>query len=153
MSVVVTAVSLLVRPLIITIINLSLYGSIISRSRSNRGFNLGSCLLLCLAVVVGVIEDYYLAVTRRPEDIAIKITKKLSGDFLITRSISNERGRVKALRSSRRRCPTRTPVSRGSVMVLPTGTPVVVETRMTLVVKFRRRRTKDFPLLRESVHA
>jgi hypothetical protein len=58
----------------------------------SRGFNLDSCLLLCLSVVVGVIEDDYLAVTRRPEDVTVDITKKLSGDFLIAKSINNKRG-------------------------------------------------------------
>jgi hypothetical protein len=92
MSAIATAISLLVRPLIITIIDPCICRGIIGRSRNYRGFNLGSCLLLCLTIIVGVIEGDYLAVTRRPEDVAVEVTKKLSGDFLITRSISNERG-------------------------------------------------------------
>jgi hypothetical protein len=45
---------------------------------------------LCLTVVVRVIEDDYLFVTRRPEDVVVAIAKKLSGKFLIARSINNE---------------------------------------------------------------
>jgi UDP-N-acetylmuramyl pentapeptide phosphotransferase/UDP-N-acetylglucosamine-1-phosphate transferase len=90
MSAVVTAIGLLVRPLIITISDPCLSRSIIDRSRSCRGFNVSSFLLLCLIVIVGVIEDDYLAVTRRPEDVAVEIAKKLSGVFLIVRSIKNE---------------------------------------------------------------
>jgi hypothetical protein len=33
------------------------------------------------------------------------------------------------------------------------GTPVVAEIRMVPVVEFQRRRVKDFPVRRESVHA
>jgi hypothetical protein len=44
-------------------------------------------------------------------------------------------------------------VSRGGTTRLQTGTPVVVEIRMALVVEFQRRWAKDFPLQRESVHA
>jgi hypothetical protein len=40
--------------------------------------------------VVGIIEDDDLAVTRLPEDVAVEITKKLSGEFCIVRSINNE---------------------------------------------------------------
>jgi hypothetical protein len=94
MSTVVTDIVLLVRPLIVTITDPCLYKSIIGRSRSYRGLDIGIFLLLCLAVIVGVIEDDYLAVTRRPEDIAVEIAKMLSGEFLIVRSINNERGRV-----------------------------------------------------------
>jgi uncharacterized membrane protein len=75
MFVVVSAIGLLVGPLIITIIDLCLCGSFISRSRSYRKFNTGSLLLLCLTVVIGVIKDDYLAVTRRPEDVTIEIAK------------------------------------------------------------------------------
>jgi hypothetical protein len=41
-----------------------------------------------------IIEDDYLAVTRRPEDVTVEIIKKLSDEFLIAKSINNERGRV-----------------------------------------------------------
>jgi hypothetical protein len=95
MSTGVSAIGLLVGPLIIIIIDPCLCRSIIGRSMSCRGFNLGSCLLLCLTVVVGVVDDDYLAVTRWPEDVMVEIAKKLSGDFLIVRSISNKRGRIK----------------------------------------------------------
>jgi hypothetical protein len=95
MSVVVAAIGLLVRPLITTIIDPCLYRSIIDGSRSYRGVNLDSCLFLCLAVVVGVIEDDYLAITRRPEDVVVEIAKKLSDDFLIVSSINNKRGGLK----------------------------------------------------------
>jgi hypothetical protein len=74
----VSAIVLLVGPLIITIIDLHLCRSIICRSRSYHGFNLGGCLLLCLIVVIRVIEDDYLAVTRRTEDVTVEIAKKLS---------------------------------------------------------------------------
>jgi hypothetical protein len=97
MSAGVSAIDILVGLLIITIIDHRLYRSIIGRSRSCRRFNLDGCLLLCLAIVIGVIDDDYLTVTRRPNDVAVEIAKKLSDDFLITRSISNERGRVKHL--------------------------------------------------------
>jgi hypothetical protein len=93
-SVVVAAISLLVETLIITIIDPCLCRSIIGRSRSYHGFDIGSLLLLCLAVIIRVIEDDYLAVTRWPEDVAVEIAKKLSSKFLIARSINNERGRV-----------------------------------------------------------
>jgi hypothetical protein len=74
--VVVAAISLLVETLIITIIDPCLCRSIIGRSRSYHGFDIGSLLLLCLAVVIRVIEDDYLAVTRWPEDVAVEIAKK-----------------------------------------------------------------------------
>jgi hypothetical protein len=38
--------------------------------------------------IVGVIDDDYLAVTRRPEDVAVEVGKKLSGGFLIVRSVN-----------------------------------------------------------------
>jgi hypothetical protein len=63
-SAVVTAISLLVGPLIITITDPCLCGSIIGRSRSCRGFDISSFLLLCLIGVVEVIEDDYLAITK-----------------------------------------------------------------------------------------
>jgi hypothetical protein len=91
MSVVVATIGLLVGPLIITITDPYLCRSIIGRSRSYRGFDISSFLLLCLVVVI---EDDYLAVTRRPKDVAIEIAKKLSNKFLIARSINNGRGRV-----------------------------------------------------------
>jgi hypothetical protein len=89
-SAVVAAIGLLVRPLIITITNLCPYRSIINRSRSCCGFKTGSLLLLCLTVIVGVVEDDYLAITWRPEGVAVEIAKKLSGELLIERSINNE---------------------------------------------------------------
>jgi hypothetical protein len=45
---------------------------------------------LCLTVIVEVVEDDYLAVTWRPEGVAVEIAKKLSGELLIERSINNE---------------------------------------------------------------
>jgi hypothetical protein len=44
-------------------------------------------------------------------------------------------------------------VSRGGVTRLPTGTPMVTEIQMALVVEFRRHRAKDLPPWRESIHA
>jgi hypothetical protein len=49
---------------------------------------------LCLSVIIGIIKDDDLAVTRWPEDVTVEITKKLSGEFRIARSINNELGRV-----------------------------------------------------------
>jgi hypothetical protein len=64
MSAGVSAIGILVGPLIITIIDPRFCRSIINRSRSYRGFNLDSCPLLCLTIIIGVVEDDYLAVTR-----------------------------------------------------------------------------------------
>jgi hypothetical protein len=89
MPVVVTAINFLVGPLIITITDPCLCRSIINRSRRCSGFDIDCFLLLCPIIIVGVIEDDYLAVTRWPEDVAVEIAKKLSGEFLITRSINN----------------------------------------------------------------
>jgi hypothetical protein len=44
---------------------------------------------LCLTVIVEVIEDDYLAITKWPEDVAVEIAKKLSGELLIARNINN----------------------------------------------------------------
>jgi hypothetical protein len=74
---VVAAIGLLVGPLIITITDPCLYRSIIGRSWGYRGLDIGSFHLLCIAVIVGVVEDDYLAVTRRPEDVAVEFAKKL----------------------------------------------------------------------------
>jgi hypothetical protein len=93
MSDVVATIGLLVGPPIITITDPVFYRSIIDRSRGYRGLGISS-FLLCIVIVVRVIEDDYLAVTRRPEDVAVKIAKKLSGELFIARSINNERGRV-----------------------------------------------------------
>jgi hypothetical protein len=91
-SATVTAIGLLIGPLIISIIDLCPCRSIINTSRSSccRGFDTDSLLLLCLSVVVGIIEDDDLAITRRLEDVTVEITKKLSGEFCIARSIKNE---------------------------------------------------------------
>jgi hypothetical protein len=58
------------------------------------GFDIDSLLLLCLGVVIEIIDDDDLAITRWPDDVTVEITKKLSGEFRIARSISNELGRV-----------------------------------------------------------
>jgi hypothetical protein len=65
MSTVVATIGLLIGSLIITIINPFSHRSIGGRSRNYRGFDIGRLLLLRLVVVVGVIDDDYLAVTRR----------------------------------------------------------------------------------------
>jgi hypothetical protein len=89
-SAVVAAIGLLVGPLIITITDLCP-----CRSSSCRGFDTGSLLLLCLIVVIGVVEDDYLAITRRPEYVAVEITKNLSAKFLIVEvSTMNEEGSI-----------------------------------------------------------
>jgi hypothetical protein len=56
--------------------------------------SISTAFSLCLAVIVEVVEDDYLAITRRPENVAVEIAKMLSGEFLIARSINNERGMV-----------------------------------------------------------
>jgi hypothetical protein len=47
-----------------------------------------------LVGVVGVFNNNYLAVTKRPEDVVVEGTKKFSGELLITRSVNNQRRRV-----------------------------------------------------------
>jgi hypothetical protein len=89
MSDVAATIDLLLEPLIITISDTGPYRSIDGRSRNCRGVDIGHPLLLRLIVVVEVIDDDYLAITRRPEDIAVEVTKKLSGK-LITRSVNNQ---------------------------------------------------------------
>jgi hypothetical protein len=49
---------------------------------------------LHLVVVVRVVDDDYLAVTRRPEDVETEVAKKLCDEFLIMRSVSNQRRRA-----------------------------------------------------------
>jgi hypothetical protein len=39
-------------------------------------------------IIVGVINDDYLAITRRPEDVTIELAKKFSGELLIMRSVN-----------------------------------------------------------------
>jgi hypothetical protein len=92
-SVVIAAIGLLIGPLIITIINLSPCRSIGGRSRNCHGFDTGRPLLLRLIVVVKVVDDDDLAVTRQPKDVPIEVAEKLSGEFLIARSINNEQRR------------------------------------------------------------
>jgi hypothetical protein len=95
MSAVVAAIGLLVGPLIITITDLCPCRSIVGRSRICRGFDIGSLLLLCLVVVVGVIEDDYLTVTRRPEDVAVEIAKNfLTSSSSREVSTMNEEGSI-----------------------------------------------------------
>jgi hypothetical protein len=93
-SAVTAAIGLLIGPLIITIIDLCPYRSTSGKSRSCHGFDTGRLLLLRLIIIIGVIDDDYLAVTRRPEDVTIEVSEKLSGEFLITRSVNNERRRA-----------------------------------------------------------
>jgi hypothetical protein len=45
---------------------------------------------LCLGFIIGIVEDDDLAITRRPEDVAVEIAKKLFGEFRVARSINNE---------------------------------------------------------------
>jgi hypothetical protein len=89
MSAVVTTIGLLVGPLIITIIDSCPYRSIGGRSRNYRGFNTDRPLLLRVVIVIGVIDDDYLAMTRRSDDVAVEVAKKLSGEFLIARGVNN----------------------------------------------------------------
>jgi hypothetical protein len=92
MSAVVATIGLLIGPLIITNIDPCPCRSVSGRSRNYRGFSTGRPLLLRL--VVGVVDDDYLAVTRRPEDVAVEVAKKLSGELLIARSVNNQRRRA-----------------------------------------------------------
>jgi hypothetical protein len=93
MSAVVATISLLIEPLIITIIISCPCRSIGGRSRNYRGFDTGRPLLLHLVVVVRVVDDDYLPVIRRPEDVMVEVTEKLSVEFLITRSVNNKQRR------------------------------------------------------------
>jgi hypothetical protein len=88
MAAVVATLSLLLRPLIITISDPCPNRSIGGRSRNYRGVDTGRPLLLRL--IIGVIDDDYLAITRRPEDVAVEVTEKLSSEFLIVRSVNNQ---------------------------------------------------------------
>jgi hypothetical protein len=45
---------------------------------------------LRLIIVIGFINDDYLAVARRPEDVMIEVAKKLSDELLITLSVNNQ---------------------------------------------------------------
>jgi hypothetical protein len=76
-------------PLIITISDPGCR-SIDDRGRNCRGVDTGCPLLLRIIVVVGVVDDDYLAVTRRPEDVVVEVTKKLFGEFFIMRSVNNQ---------------------------------------------------------------
>jgi hypothetical protein len=92
MSVVIATIGLLLGPLIITISDPCPCRSIDGRSRNYRGVDTGRPLLLC--IVVRVINDDYFAITRQPEDVTVEVAKKLSGEFLITRSVNNKRRRA-----------------------------------------------------------
>jgi hypothetical protein len=94
MSAVVATISLLIGPLIITISDPCPCRSIGGRSRNYHGFDTSRPLLLCLVVVIRVINDDYLAITRRPEDVAVEVAEKISGEFLIARSVNNKRRRA-----------------------------------------------------------
>jgi hypothetical protein len=76
MSAVVAAIGLLIGPLIITISDLYPYRSIGGKSRNCRGIDIGHPLLLRLIIVVRVIIDDYLIVTRRPKDAAVEVANK-----------------------------------------------------------------------------
>jgi hypothetical protein len=141
----VATLSLLLGPLIITISNPCPYRSISGRSRNCRGVNIGRPLLLCLIVIIGVIDDDYLAVTKWPEDVTVEVTKKLSGEFLIARGVNNKR-RTCSLGSPLRHCLARTLMSNGGAMRHLMGTPVEVEIRMAPVGEFLHCQAEDFPL-------
>jgi hypothetical protein len=50
---------------------------------------------LCLTVVVGVVEDDYLAVTRRPEDVTVETAKNfLASSSLREVSTMNDEGSI-----------------------------------------------------------
>jgi hypothetical protein len=46
---------------------------------------------LRIVIVVGVIDDDYLAVTRRSEDVVVEVVEKLFAEFLTVRSVNNKR--------------------------------------------------------------
>jgi hypothetical protein len=94
MFAVVATIGLLLGPLIITISDPCPCRSIGDRSRNYRGVDTGRPLLLRLVVIVRVIVDDYFAVTRRPKDVTVEVAKKLSGKFLIARSVNNKRRRA-----------------------------------------------------------
>jgi hypothetical protein len=83
-------IDFLLGPLIITISDTGPCRSIGGRSWNCRGVDAGRPLLLCLLVVIEVVDDDYLTVARRLEDVAVEVTKKLSGELLITRSVNNK---------------------------------------------------------------
>jgi hypothetical protein len=93
-SAVVATIGILIGPLIITISDPCPCRSIRGRSRNCRGVNTCRPLLLRIVIVVGVINDDYLAVTRRPEDVVVEVAKKLPSEFLIMRSVNNKRRRA-----------------------------------------------------------
>jgi hypothetical protein len=91
MFVVATTIDLLLGPLSITISDTGPCRSIGGRSRNCRGVDIDRPLLLRLVVVVGVINDDYLAVTRRHEDATVEVAKKFSSELLVMRvSITSE---------------------------------------------------------------
>jgi hypothetical protein len=50
---------------------------------------------LCLTVVVGVVEDDYLAITRRPEDVTVETAKNfLASSSLREVSTMNDEGSI-----------------------------------------------------------
>jgi hypothetical protein len=81
-------------------------------------------------VIIGVINDDYLAITRRSEDVTVEVTKKLSGELLITRSVNN------SLNSPPRHRPAQTLRSSGDAMRHLMGTPMEAEIRMAPVLEF-----------------
>jgi hypothetical protein len=99
-SIAVATTGLLIRPLIITIIVFHPLRGIIDNSggswrrvdssRSSHGFSAGHLLICCLLFFIGVIEDDDLAVTRRPEDVVVEVTKKFLGKLRVARSVSDE---------------------------------------------------------------
>jgi hypothetical protein len=151
MSAVTATIDLLLRPLIITISDAGPCRSIGSRSRNCCGVDIGHPLLLRL--VVGVVDDDYLAVSRRLEEVTVELAIKLSGELLITRSVNHQRRRAAHWGRSLRHRPAQTLRSSSGVMRHLMGIPVEAEIRMAPVLKFLHQQAEDFPMWKESVHA
>jgi hypothetical protein len=50
----------------------------------------GLVLAVFLFFFIRVIEDDDLAIARRPEDVAVEVTKKFLGELSVTRSVTDE---------------------------------------------------------------
>jgi hypothetical protein len=99
-SIAVVVASLLIGPVIITIIIFRPCRSIIGvgggiwgrvdSSRSSRGFDVDSLLLMSLLLFIRVVEDDDIVVAKRLEDVTVEVAKKFLGELHVTRSVSDE---------------------------------------------------------------
>jgi hypothetical protein len=98
--IVVVTTSLLIGPLIITIIVFCPLRGIVSNgggswrrvdsSRSSYEFDVDCLLIRSLLFFIRVIEDDDLIVTRWSENVAVEVTKKFLGELRVTRSASDD---------------------------------------------------------------